>query len=145
MNKLIERAKDTIRTWSSDDPRDLAFAVAALCREILDDGEMPIEGLDWMRLRQAFDIVEGQSIASTIALWDDLCCLGDSTYISNHDAFVKIGIVTWTVKSLLKKLGMLSGPRQEIGLEEWKVKLIKCLDRAHPPKRSATDHAIIST
>lgn len=128
MHRLIERAKESIRGWSSDQPRDLALAVASLCREILDDGKLPEGDLDWLQLRQAFDVVEGQSIAANIARWDDLCRLGDFD-ISDHDAFVKLGIVTWTEKMLLKKLGMLSGPKEDMGFEEWKSALIEYLDK----------------
>ncbi len=129
MHPLIEHAKTSIREWSSDQPRDLAIAVASLCREILDNGELPQGDQDWIRLRQAFDIVRGQSIASTIAEWDDLCRLGDFD-ISDREAFVKLGIVTWIVKKLLKQLGMLSGPpAPKMELEEWKADLIDCLDR----------------
>jgi len=128
MHPLIERAKNTIAEWSSDHPHDLSLSVATLCREILDDGELPND-LDWQRLRQSFDIERGQSIASTILEWDELCRLGDFD-ISDHDAFVKLGIVTWTVKLLLKHLGMLSGPpAPKLELEAWKSNLIECLDK----------------
>jgi hypothetical protein len=128
MHSLIEHAKRNIREWFSDQPRDLAIAVASLCREILDDGDLPQGGRDWLRLRQSFHIVEGQSIASSIVEWDNLCRLGDFD-VSDHDAYVKLAIVTWTEKMLLKKLGMLSGPpTAEMGLEEWKTQLIRCLD-----------------
>ena len=129
MHPLIEHAKNAIRSWSSDQPRDLAIAVASLCRETLDADELPTEGQDWARLRQAFELVEGQSFAATIVGWDDLCRLGQFDVISNHEAYVKLGIVTWTVKFLLKKLGWLTGPKEEVGLEEWKARLISCLDR----------------
>jgi hypothetical protein len=71
--QLIEQAKATIRDWSSDEPRDLVIAVASLCREILDVGNLPEGDHDWQRLRQSFDLKRGQSIASTIADWDDQC------------------------------------------------------------------------
>jgi hypothetical protein len=129
MHALIEQAKTSIRTWSSDEPRDLAIAAASLCREILDVGALPDGDHDWQRLRRSFDIKRGQSIASSIADWDDQCRFGDFD-ISDRDAFVKLGIVTWTVKMLLKKFGMLSGPTEPpMSLEEWKIKLIDCLDR----------------
>lgn len=129
MHRLIEHAKRSVRQWSSDQPRDLAIAVATLCREVLDDGDLPEGDLDWQRLRRSFDIAKGESIAATIGQWDDLCRLGDCD-ISDRDAFVKLGIVTWTVKMLLRKLGMLTGPpSQDMGLEEWKAHFIDCLDR----------------
>lgn len=129
MHSLIEQAKTAIRGWSSDEPRDLAIAVASLCREILDVGDLPEGDHDWHRLRQSFNIKRGQPIASTIVDWDDQCRLGDFD-ISDHDAYVKLGVVTWTVKKLLEKLGMLSGATgPPVSLEEWKANLIDCLDR----------------
>jgi hypothetical protein len=139
MHPLIERAKNSVRSWSSDQPRDLAISVASFCREILDAGELPVEGQDWGRLRQAFDFVAGQPIGPTIAEWDDLCRFGHFDVISNREAYVKLGIITWTVKLLLKKLGILTGPKQEMGLEEWKAKLVSCLDKyiLVPEKRTS--------
>ncbi len=129
MPLLIEQAKASIRGWSSDEPRDLAIAVASLCREVLDVGNLPNGDHDWQRLRQSFDIKRGQSIGSTIADWDDQCRLGDFD-ISDNDDCVKLGIVTWTVKKLLKRFGMLSGPAEPpMSFEEWKANLIDCLDR----------------
>lgn len=129
MHALIEQAKTSIRRWSSDEPRDLAIAVASLCVEILDVGNLPEGDQDWQRLRQSFDIKRGQSIVPTIASWDDQCRLGDFD-ISDHDAYVKLGIVTWIVKLLLKKLGMLSGPLEPpMSFDAWKALLIDRLDR----------------
>ncbi len=129
MHALIEQAKTTINGWSSNEPRVLAIAVASLCREILDVGNLPEGDQDWQRLRQSFDIKHGQSIASTLAHWDDQCRLGDFA-ISDDDSYVKLGIVTWTVKKLLRQLGMLSGPPEPpMSLDAWKANLIDCLER----------------
>jgi hypothetical protein len=132
MHRLIEQAKASIRKWPSDEPRDLARAVATLCSEVLDDNGLP-PGKDWMRLRQSFDVVKGESIASTIAEWHGRCRHGNfglSDEDATEDAFVKLGIVTWTVTKLLKKLHMLTGPpAPDMSLEEWKSSLVQCLDR----------------
>jgi hypothetical protein len=129
MHPLIEQAKSEICGWSSDDPRDLAIAVASLCRQILDTGNLPEGDQAWQRLRQSFEIERGQSIAETIVGWDAQCRLGDFD-ISNHDSYVKLGIVTWSVKKLLKQLGMLTGPIDPpMPLEAWKANLIDCLER----------------
>ena len=129
MHPLIERAKQSIRDWSSDDPRDLAIAVATLCREILDVGKLPEADEDWLRLRLSFDVTHNQPLAAMISDWDNQCRLGDFD-ISDPECYVKLGIVTWTVKKLLKKLGMLSGAAEPPkALEEWKANLIDCLDR----------------
>ena len=129
MHPLIEQAIVSIRRWSSDEPRDLAVAAATLFREILDAGDLPDGDLDWQRLRESFDIKQGQPIGPTLAGWDDQCRVGDFD-ISKHDDYVKLGIVTWTVKKLLKQSGMLSGPTEPpIPLEDWKVNLINCLNR----------------
>lgn len=128
MHRLVAHAKDAIGEWTSDAPRTLASSVALLCRQVIDDGGLPQCGRDWLRLRQSFDVVPGQSIASSIVEWDTLCRLGEFG-VSEDEAFVKLGIVTWTVKMLLKHLGMLSGPsalKQE--LDEWKAQLIHFLE-----------------
>ena len=36
MHPLIEKAKQTIATWTNDEPHNLATAVATLCRDTLD-------------------------------------------------------------------------------------------------------------
>lgn len=128
MHPLIERAKNQIRGWSSGRPADLARDVARLCRDILDDGGLPEHDRDWQRLRRAFDVAEGESLAAAVARWDDLCRFGDFD-ISNRDLLVKLGIVNWTVKELLLKVGMLGESNRDLGLEPWKASLIDCLDR----------------
>jgi hypothetical protein len=129
MHPLIEQAKVSIRKWSSDEPRDLAIAAATLFREILDVGNLPNGDRDWQRLRDSFAIEHGQPIGPTIADWDDQCRLGNFD-VSDRDDYVKLGIVTWTVKKLLKQFGMLSGPTEPpMPLESWKANLVDCLDR----------------
>ena len=128
MHPLIEHAKATVRGWPSEEPRDLAIAVASLCKHILDDGGLPEDGSGGLRLRNALDVARGDSIAASVGAWDDLCRLGEFD-ISDNDAYVKLGIVTWTVKLLLKKLGMLTGESQTQELDEWKAGLCACLDK----------------
>jgi len=41
MHPLIEHAKKTVASWTNDEPRELAIAVAALCRQTLDSGGLP--------------------------------------------------------------------------------------------------------
>ena len=102
--------------------------MASLCRDILDNGTLPAGDRDLRRLREAFDITPGKSIGATIVSWHDLCRHGDFD-ISNHNDFVKLGIVTWTVTLLLKQLGMLTGPVQTTGLHEWQSHLRACLEK----------------
>ncbi|MFN3149090.1 hypothetical protein [Bremerella sp.] len=126
---MIEKAKRSIREWPSDDPRDLAIVVASLCRDVLDEGDLPEGDHDWRQLRESFDIAQGSSIAATIMRWDELCRLGDFD-TSVHDSYVKLGIVTWSVKKLVLKLGMFRDPSAaQTDLEEWKTSLIHCLDK----------------
>jgi hypothetical protein len=130
MHPLIEQAKQRIRSWTSDSPRDLLIDVASLCREILDTSELPEKHPDWGRLRLLFDIKEGPLIAETITAWDDQCRLGDFDVLNSELLYIKLAIVTWTVKKLLKKFGMLFGPIDPpVELDAWKEELIGCLDR----------------
>lgn len=128
MHPLIEQAKSAIRTWSTDEPRELSLAVAAMCRGVLDATSLSAERAGWQQLRRSFDIEPGQEIAATIVQWDHHLRFGDFGE-TEGDAYVQLGIVTWTVKLLLKKLGMLTGPKQELELEEWKARLIENLDK----------------
>ena len=129
MHPLIEQAKVSIRDWSTDDPRDVAIAAAKLLREILDVGDLPDGDRDWQHLRNSFDIKHEQPIGLTLANWDDQCRLGDFD-MSKNDDYVNLGIVTWTVKKLLKQFGMLSGSSEPpMPLEDWKANLIDCLER----------------
>lgn len=129
MHPLIEEAKSIIASWSSDEPRDLALAVAALCRHTLDAGGLPTDSRDWQRLRSAFDVSKGQSIMQSVARWDDLVRYADVDVQSNQEAFVKLGIVTWLVKLTAKQFGMLqaSDPIPDFG--EWKQCLCQCLEK----------------
>ena len=56
MHKLIEKAKSHIENWTSDEPRDLTLAVAAMCRDVLDDGPLPSGDAAWGDLRRSFNI-----------------------------------------------------------------------------------------
>jgi hypothetical protein len=128
MHPLIVRAKDEINAWSSDQPRELALAVAALCRDILDHGGLPSDSAAWIGIRRAFDVTPGQSIADSIAGWDDWCRYADVD-VNDRDAFVKLGIITWTVKMLLLKFGMLVGTEPISDFDAWKQLLCQHLDK----------------
>jgi hypothetical protein len=128
MHPLIEQAKQTIAAWTNDEPRELAIAVAALCRETLDAGGLPTDSPDWARLRNAFDVVEGQDIGDTIVKWDQYASTEDVD-LSNQVSFVKLGIVTWLVKFLAKRLGMLPGSQPINDFAEWKGRLCDCFDK----------------
>lgn len=122
MHALIKKATDAVSSWTSDDPRELSLAVAMLCRDILDSGELPRDSPDWQSLRDSFDITTGQSISDTLLEWDHWCRHADVN-LENREAFVKLGIVTWAVKLLLKKFGMLVGCEPESDFYAWKRQL----------------------
>lgn len=127
MHPLIVRAEEIVSSWDSDEPRALALAAAALCKTTLDAGGLPTDSPDWIRLREAFDVQTGQSIAESIVKWDDLCRFADVDLTNNRDAYVKMGIVTWTVKLLLKRFGMLVHSEAITDFAEWKRRLCHCL------------------
>lgn len=129
MHSLIDQAKETIASWSSDEPRDLALAVAALCRQTLDAGGLPTDSPDWQRLRSAFDVSKGQGIAESIVRWDKCCTTADVDVLTNREAFVKLGVVTWLVKFTAKRFGMLPGSELISDFGEWKQRLCQCLDK----------------
>jgi hypothetical protein len=131
MHPLIVQAKETVASWSSDEPRELALAVAALCRQTLDAGGLPTRSPDWLRLRSAFDVSKGQSISESIVNWDECCRTADLDLdvLSSQEAYVKLGIVTWVVKFLGKKFGMLSGSEPITDFDEWKLRLVECFDK----------------
>ena len=132
MHPLVVRAKETIRSWTSDQPRDLGLAVSALCRDILDHGGLPGGSPDWTALRAAFDVKKGDSIGETFGRWDHWCRHADVD-LEDRAAFVKMGIVTVTVKWTLKKFGMLSGPPAPIPqFGAWKEELCESLDKFIP-------------
>lgn len=129
MHPLIEQAKKKVTSWVDDEPRELALAVAALCRETLDAGGLPTDSPDWARLRSAFDIVKDQGIGERVLRWDECCRSADVDLLSNHEAFVKLGIVTWLVKFLAKRFGMLRGSDPITDFAQWKLRLCECLDK----------------
>ena len=63
----------------------------------------------------------GQPIAETIVKWDDLCRFGDFD-ISDCTYFIKLGVVTWSVKLLAKRLGMAhwTAAQESKVLDEWR-------------------------
>lgn len=129
MHPLIVQAKETVASWSNDEPRELALAVAALCRETLDRDGLPPESPDWIHLRIAFEISKGQSISESIANWDECCRTADVDVQSSQDALVKLGIVTWLVKFLARRFGMLPGSEPIADFDKWKQRLIECFDK----------------
>lgn len=128
MHFLITRARNAIDSWTCDQPRELALGVAALCRDTLDYGGLPTDSTDWRKLRASFDVTAGQSIADSIASWDHWCRYAHVD-LTDREAFVKLGIVTWTVKLLLRKLGALAGCDPMPDFHEWKRELCMCLDQ----------------
>ena len=127
VNPLIEQAKTKINSWNSSEPRELALAVASLCRLTLDSGGLPTGDADWRAMRAAFDVQKGQGIAETIVSWDEWCRTADVD-VSNDESFVKLGIVTWVVKFLARWLGMVAGSEPISDFDEWKSRLCKVLD-----------------
>jgi len=130
MHPLIDQAKDTVASWTNDEPRELALAVAALCRQTLDAGGLPTDSPDWARLRSAFDVSKGQGIGESIVKWDGCCTTADVDLASNQEAFVKLGIVTWLVKFLAKRLGMMEGSDWINDFDEWKRRLMICFSQS---------------
>jgi len=90
----------------------------------------PAGNPDWIRLRNAFDVVKGQGIAETVVAWDELCRTidVDLDVLSNPEAHVKLGIVTWLVKSLANRFGM-PGAKPTPEFDKWKQGLCECLDK----------------
>ena len=122
---LIEQAKSTVQSWESDEPRDLTVAAASLCRLILDSNGLADALHD---LRQGFNIESGQSISETICLWDDNCNQAEWP-LDDEEGYVKVGVVTWVTKFVLKKFNMLSGAEPIACFDEWKQSLCDCFDK----------------
>jgi hypothetical protein len=138
MHPLIAQAKQTVASWTNDDPRELAIVVAALCRAMLDAGGLPTDSPDWTRLRIAFDVAKGQNIGESIVKWDE-CCRTAVVDLSNQESFVKLGIVTWLVKFLARRLGMLPGSQPISDFDEWKRRLGDCFDKYILVSRNRTN------
>ncbi len=120
MHPLIEQAKEEIREWASDDPRELAAAVSKLCRRIVAAGSTSVNDQASQRLLHLLEIGCGPSLAESIASWERHCRLGKFD-LSSHESYVKLGIVTWCVKKLLKQLGLLTGSVDTpMPLDAWK-------------------------
>jgi hypothetical protein len=139
MHPLIDQAKETVASWTTDKPRELALAVAALCRDTLDSGGLPTDSPEWARLRSAFDVSQGQSIGQSVVEWDECCRTVDVDVQPNQEAFVKLGIVTWLVKFLAKRFGMLPGSDPINDFDEWKNRLCESFDKYILVSRNRTN------
>lgn len=128
MHPLIEQAKERVTSWTNSKPRELAIAVADLCRETLDAGGCPTDSPDWTRLRRSFDVAKGDDIGDSIVKWDK-CCRTADIELSNQESFVKLGIVTWLVKFIAQRFGMLPGSAPIHDFDEWKRRLCDCFDK----------------
>jgi hypothetical protein len=132
MHPLTEQAIDRIQTWNSAEVATMCRAVAELCRETLDAGGLPTDSPDWQQMRDAFEIKAGEPIADSLKQWDHWVRFAEVD-LSDRDAFVKMGIVTWSVKLLLKQLGLLSASEPFATLDEWKQRLCRMLETTLRP------------
>jgi len=58
---------------------------------------------------------------------------------SNQEAFVKLGIVTWLVKFLAKRFGMLPRSEPINDFDAWKQRLCECFDKYIPVSQNRTN------
>ncbi|HVW01030.1 MAG TPA: hypothetical protein VHB77_11845 [Planctomycetaceae bacterium] len=126
LHPLTEQAIARIQTWNSAEVPEMCRAVAELCRETLNAGGLPTDSPDWQRMREAFEIQAGDSIADSLKRWDHWVRYAQVD-LSDRAASVKLGVVTWSVKLLLKQLGLLPASEPYSSLEEWKQQLCHLL------------------
>lgn len=78
------------------------------------------------QIREAFEIQAGDPIADSLKRWDHWARYAQVD-LSDRAASVKLGIVTWSVKLLLKQLGLLPASEPYGTFDEWKLRLCHML------------------
>ncbi len=135
MTDPIVASQERIRSWAIDEPRALVEAAAALCRETLDAGGLPHGSPAWQTLRDAFNpdsIDAAPDVREAVCRWDDLVRseeLEDTPSLDDRSDIIKLGIVTWVVKFLAKRLGLLAGSDPIPDFAEWKDRLGQAIEK----------------
>ena len=142
MHDPIAAAAVRIRGWDVDEPRGLVDAAAALCRETLDEGGLPEGSPAWRELRHSFEgssVGRASDVREIVCRWDERIRDPDleEDLLDDQAAAIKLGIVTWIVKSLAKRLGLIEGAEPIPGFDEWRARLCLDLERYVGPFRDS--------
>ena len=142
MHDPIAAAAGRIQGWDVDEPRGLLDAAAGLCRETLDDGGLPGGSPAWRELRTSFDEACGgraSDVREVVCRWDERVRDPDleEDLLDDQTAAIKLGIVTWVVKALAARLGLIEVAKPAPGFDEWKARLCLDLERYVGPFRDS--------